>query len=140
VDPTLVFTTLKELAGLAKKANQIELTQKVIDLQTLVMTLVQDQWDLQKDAEKLRREKADLEKDSELAGRLQFKNNAYWIDGSTAEENGPICSACWDGDRKLVRMVRFPDNVGHCNRCDKNARYGRSAHDEGSRRSIMDGW
>jgi hypothetical protein len=37
-----------------------------------------------------------------------------------------------------VRMVRFPDNVGHCNRCDKNARYGPSAADHGGRRSVVD--
>lgn len=70
-----VVDTLKETIGLLQKVDNIDLYRRMLDLQTQVMALVEENQTLKQ----------------RLATRdeLTFDANAYW-----RGEEGPFCSAC----------------------------------------------
>ena len=80
-----VLDTLKEAVGLMQKVDNIELYKRMLELQSQVVTLVEENRALNERL--VTREK------------LSFSKNAYWLDDA-----GPFCSSCWDKEGKLVRL------------------------------------
>jgi hypothetical protein len=77
--------TLKETIGLIQKVDNIDLYRRMLDLQTQVHALIDENRALK---ETLSRREG-----------LTFSKNAYWMG-----EDGPFCSPCWDGKATLVRL------------------------------------
>ena len=81
-----VVDTLKETIGLIQKVDNIDLYRQMLDLQTQVMSLLE--------------ENKSLRTTLETRATLTFKSDAYWRDGN----EGPFCSRCWDDEKKLIRL------------------------------------
>ena len=80
---------IKETAKLIQKIDNLDLYKRILDLQSEVMELVDEN----------RRLKEELRVNTELT----FDKNAYWI-GTGKPREGPFCSCCWDGSGKLIRL------------------------------------
>ncbi len=89
--------TAKELAKLVQKLDNIEVVQKVIELQGDLM-------ELQERFQELLDENRDLKKKLEAPTELLFQDNMYWRAKGKEEQEGPFCTKCFDGDGKTVRM------------------------------------
>ena len=89
--------TAKELVKLAQKLDNIEIIQKVIELQSDLM-------ELQGTVQELRDENRDLKKRLEAPTELLYQDNMYWRAKGEEEQEGPFCTKCFDGDEKTVRM------------------------------------
>ena len=94
--------TVKELAVLIQKLDNIELLKQVVSLQEQVYALVD--------------ENRSLKERLATRGKLSFRKNAYWLD-----DQGPFCSNCWDGTQKLVRMHLSKEFNPQCPRCTRMA-------------------
>lgn len=98
-----VLDSLKDVVTLVQKADNIDLTNKIIALQTDVLAVYEENRTLR---DGLLAAKAALEQKA----RMQFEKDAYWMGDGRTESDGPYCPRCFDVDGKSVRMVlRFND-------------------------------
>ncbi len=94
--------TLKETIGLIQKIDNLELYRQMIDLQTQVFDLVE--------------ENRSLKERLSTRETLTFRANAYW-----AGEDGPFCSSCWDSKFQLVRLHSQKGFYPSCPVCKSRA-------------------
>jgi hypothetical protein len=80
-----IIDTLKETASLLQKVDNIDLYRKMLELQTQVFALVE--------------ENRALKEQLAVRGELRYERNAYW-----RKDDGPFCAPCWDKDAKLIRV------------------------------------
>lgn len=106
-----IIDTFKDVFTLVQKADNIELTNKIIALQTDVLAVFEENRTL--------KEKVRLLDDAlELKVKMQFDKDAYWMGDGRTEKDGPYCSRCYDVDRKTVRMgLRF-NHYFRCTQCE----------------------
>lgn len=97
-----VIDTMKEVAGLIQKMDNLDLMRRVVELQEQVFELVNENRTLKE----------------RLATREQvtFSKNAYW-----KGTDGPFCSRCLDGEGVLVRLHLQKGYKPHCPKCDTYA-------------------
>lgn len=76
----------------ARKANNADLLLRIAEAQTAAA-------DVQIEVARLKDENRQLKEQADLQGKLNFRNNAYYL-----ENDGPFCSSCWDANRKLVHV------------------------------------
>lgn len=92
----MIYSDLRQLVldakNLATGITDMELKSKINEI-------INAMYELQDENRDLREENHELKNAQRLTARLDFRDNAYY-DG----EVGPYCSACWDGNNKLVRM------------------------------------
>lgn len=103
--------TAKELVKLAQKLDNIEIVQKVIELQSDLM-------ELQGTVQELRDENRDLKKQLEAPAELIFNNDMYWR-SIGAGNPGPFCTPCHDSQGKLVHMHGDNRQGYRCPACGK---------------------
>jgi hypothetical protein len=117
------------LRNLLKQSDQLpvnEILARIIEMQELIadgrMAIIDLQEQLvEKDslAQSLSIELQKLRDTSALNNKLVSDGCAYWFPEKQAPRDGPFCLACWDVDRKLVRL-RFEyegewiDSPGRC--------------------------
>jgi len=66
----------------------------------------------------LTEENAELKRLLLLEQSLSFENNFYWREcGPDGEVDGPYCSACWDGEQRLIRLHRYNGRFFGCPVC-----------------------
>lgn len=80
-----IVDTIKDTIGIVQKIDNIELYQKLIELQQQAWALV--------DENRLLTERLSTH------AALTVRDNAYWNG-----EDGPFCTRCWDGEYKLVHL------------------------------------
>ena len=90
--------TVKELAFMIQKLDNVELLKQLVSLQEQVYGLAEEN-------RALKERLATREK-------LTFKKKAYWLDNQ-----GPFCSNCWDADQKLIRLHVRRDFRPLCPQC-----------------------
>ena len=62
----------------------------------------------------------DLKQQISMKGKTQFKNPFYWVVNEDDDnEDGPYCQACYDKDKKYIRLYKYSDNWWEC-KCCKN--------------------
>lgn len=98
--------TVKGVSNLVKEIGDIELNRKIIDLQTEVYELIEENHRLKAMNEELLNVK-------KIEGNLIFKSNVYYLKNGT-EEKGPYCSTCWDKDKKLINMHENSYELYYC--------------------------
>lgn len=93
-----VIEDIKSIGNVLQKAGNIEVYSKIINIQTVIM-------DLQEQNNTLRKELLDIKSLNDIDENLIFENNMYFIykDNRSVRE-GPYCTRCWDENRKLVRL------------------------------------
>jgi hypothetical protein len=103
-----------EIMALLKKGATIEAQEKIMALREAVLTLEEENL-------ALRNELKALKESSNLADLMHFNGKIYVID-SDPKKNGQYCPACFDKDRKAIRLYSVPTaGIWICHVCD--ARY-----------------
>ena len=101
--------TAKEIAGLVQKYNDIELMRRIVELETEVFELVQQNREKDDTIEKIK-------KAMELKGKMICICSAYYqLDESGNRIAGPFCTNCFDNEyatRRLVSGFRPKDQEG----------------------------
>jgi hypothetical protein len=106
-----ILDTAKDVITLVQKADNLELVKQVLALQNDIMKMMEEN-------RGLRDEVRTLKEQLHTKESLVFRNNAYWLPKDDGTEEGPFCSACHDGDHKLVRMTKM--SIGYsCRVCAK---------------------
>jgi hypothetical protein len=107
-----IIETAKEIASTIQKIDNIELYRQIQNLQQEIQDLVDENSELRKRA----REAHDL---LTVQQQLEFDHNAYWRALEDGEKQGPFCSNCWDGHKKLIRMhISTDPDYATCPSCD----------------------
>jgi hypothetical protein len=113
--------TVRALANVVKEAGKIELYQKVLDLQQILLEAITDNTRLAAEnhalSERVRALEAELA--SQRAGAaLRFDGQVYWSGKPGDEGAGPFCPRCKDKDDKHVRMADRGNGFTCCVGCD----------------------
>jgi hypothetical protein len=115
-----MIETAKELAGLVKSLGNMELYQKVLELQTEMLELLNQKAQAERRSRELEREVDGLKQQQIIAKELNFEKNCYWRT-TDAEPRSPYCSRCWDVLKDLVRMLHHVNGVAVCASCKTQA-------------------
>lgn len=115
-----IIENAKDLAELIKKAGDVELYRKIVELEGEVIELTHENRSLK---EELRHR----DEHEALRQSLQHDGERYWLtrDGT---KDGPFCATCMDIDSKLVRMRKY-QTVNHstdyvCDYCGRHRSKG----------------
>src|SRR5579864_3565403 len=92
------ISTLKEISQLVKKYNDLELMGKIVNLQTEVFGLSQENLELKRKLE-TSREKAEQREKLQL--RRVGECNYYFMDGDEV----PFCPKCYEDKGKLAHLT-----------------------------------
>jgi hypothetical protein len=109
-----ILDTVKDVASLVQKADNIELYQKILELQIQIMGLLEDN-------HSLRSELRNRQERSRFENGLEFRNNMYWHRLGPDKVDGPFCSKCWDAAEKAVRLQRLTGGMMWCPHCERSA-------------------
>ncbi len=102
---------VKQVADLLKKAGEMDLYRKLVDLQGEIVNL---------SAEKLKteQENTELKKRLKLKQAMEFKFPYYYQDG----DRYPFCRHCWEAKEIAVHLNHPHTEDGkthrHCHNCD----------------------
>ena len=96
------YEAVKDAIGVADQLRNVELKQKMVDVQMECLKLAEDN-------ASLRQELIALREQVKLRQVMQFKDNAWWRDIGEGKTEGPFCPKCLDGDNKPVRMSDYSD-------------------------------
>lgn len=107
-----LYELAKDAVTLARQADNIELTQKILDLQSHAL-------EMQEENRRLRERVGELEAAARTDQGLESRDNAYW-----RGEKGPFCTACWDTRSQLVRLHESGSGRLACPSCKAVARGG----------------
>ena len=112
---TALGKTISDLIkGVGDRKLKIDLQQKVIELQGLVMETQNENIGLQAEVECLKAQAAARE----VPDGYELRDNAYWRDRQA------FCVRCLDEERKARRLVTLDKYMGHaqCPTCDAKYR------------------
>jgi len=116
VDIASALISIKTIAGIAKDAGRIEITQHVISLQQTMMALQAESAELAEQNHDLKTKIRELLDQLRMGDEFYFERNAYWR-GEGDEREGPFCSRCFDAEGKAVRMTQNSPGHGYCYNC-----------------------
>jgi regulator of replication initiation timing len=109
-----ILENAKDVAKAVHEINNLDLYQRVLNLHSDIIELVEEN-------NHLRAEVAELKKDIEIKGKLKpvmGRDSVYFLATERGEQDdGPFCPVCWDVDRKLVRAVPYGDGTHTCSYC-----------------------
>lgn len=105
------YSDLKEMfndaKNLATGANDLQLKNVLLEIQTAV-------YELQEENRDLRTELHEMKNDMLLSDELEYHNGVY------TKDNAVYCAVCWDKDNKLsrARFVNYKDDGTKAFSCD----------------------
>lgn len=106
-----ILDDVKSVASTIQQIDNIELYRQILNLQSEIMKLVEENNDL-------KRQIGSLEEKFAIREHLVYEKNAYWLPSSRGQKIGPLCSNCWDVGRQVVRMHFSADTgYGECPTC-----------------------
>lgn len=93
------YSDLKELLvdarNLAEGAHDLQLKEKLLDIQGLI-------YDLQDENRELRLKIEEMENNQFVSSEIEYKDDAYY-----RNDEGPYCTNCWDVKQKLIRLSKL---------------------------------
>jgi hypothetical protein len=102
---------VKSVASTIQKIDNIDLYRQILNLQSEIMQVVQENNELKAQLATLRQKFA-------IREQLVFDRNAYWLRADGSRMDGPFCSNCWDVRQNTVRMYVDKDTgYGQCPTC-----------------------
>lgn len=87
---------VKDIAGLIRKFNDIDLNRRILELEEGVM-------DLTRDKRRAEDRIDELERGLKFKGEVVVKDGLYWVGN-----DGPYCTACRDAKKMAIRLKRLP--------------------------------
>ncbi len=114
---------VSEIMGLIKKGMTIEAQEKIMELREAVLEYREENLQLKKTI-------SELECQIDIEKCLKYEYPVYYkVDpDSSKNKDGPYCRACYDKDKKLIRLTIIDDRPTlsyHCNVC-KNMFFNKS--------------
>ena len=91
-----IIDDIKSIAKTIQQADNIELYQKILNVQGEALEVVEQN-------NKLRDENRELKEKLKIKENLKHERNSYWLE-SDGKNDGPFCSRCCDVDKNLVRL------------------------------------
>lgn len=110
-----VIGTVKQLADLAKKVGQMELYQRLVDLQATVVEREAENLKLSRANHDLQVRLEGLERQLQFSKSLTFRAPFYYGDGDEV----PYCPRCWESDHVAMHLVSMPWSGGTRYDCPK---------------------
>jgi hypothetical protein len=107
-----LLPTYKDIQELLKKGLTLEAQEKIMELREAALQLQEEKFALE---QRLR----DLEQAMVIRGELVREGNVYFRVREGGQKDGPYCLTCWDGDRKLINVMKFAHGQMLCGRCAK---------------------
>lgn len=113
---------LKDIIALSKGISNMELNNKILELQSTFYELNDENRDLRNELHELKNAKL-------TENKLEYRNGVY------SKDDGVFCGVCWDRDNKLVRarQTHNPDDQGNkvfqCDAC-KAWRFSNISYDD----------
>jgi hypothetical protein len=95
---------LKDAYQCAKKGNQADLVEKLMDARQAMLDLVEEKANIEIELNSAREKIAGLEKQLALVATIKFEHDAYWCERLDGTLEGPYSTRCWDKEKKLVRF------------------------------------
>jgi len=114
------IATLRGLAAVVKEAGKIDLYQKVLDLQQVLLEAINENTRLAADNNRLAEEKRSLERAIASHGAdqaFEFDGQVYWLGTPGEPANGPYCPRCKDKDNRRARMTDMGNGFTCCPTC-----------------------
>lgn len=105
---------LNDVIKIIKKSDNVELNEKILELQSKVYALLEEN-------QQLKNQVKNLEESINTNNNLVHRGNAYYIIENGIEK-GPYCVTCWDKDKKLVNLIRKTASVQECGVCKNKVR------------------
>ena len=109
-----VIDDAKSIASLIKKAGNMELYEKMINLRGEILHLEEENLQLKKDLKKLK-------KDQDIKNNTVYEKPYYWLKKGD-DKDGPYCQKCYDDDGKLIRLQGSGNGKWHCLSCNNYVR------------------
>ena len=110
-----ILETIKEVARIAKRVGDIELTNTIIELQGQLLDMQDTMVNLRQENETLKKENEDLKNQLETSKDVMlYKGFAY--NKKDKLNRGPFCLACWN-QRKTLNPVNKVSAVHMCSAC-----------------------
>jgi hypothetical protein len=100
-----IIDNAKEIATAVHEIKNLELYERVLNLNAGILEMVEEN-------RKLRIEIEDLNKKLQLQGRMNFKAPFYFQDGDST----PYCSSCWETKTQPIHVVTIWDSEGNIRR------------------------
>ncbi len=95
-----VVESMKDVAELVKKFNDIELNRHILNLENEVL-------DLSRDKRRLEEKVEELERTLRLRRELHFFEPFYWAKGDAT----PYCPSCWEAKTSAVHLLFGHDST-----------------------------
>ena len=104
-----IVETLKDVATLVQKTDNIELVKQVLALQGQAL-------EMQEDNRALRERIKELESTLNLAKALRFEAPFYFA----ADDKIPFCPRCWEADKRAIHLTSdWNGRRWECHQCNK---------------------
>ena len=113
-----LYDIIKDLKGLAKKHNDNEMVEKVIDIQEGFFEMREQIEGVKEENRQLREKIRELESCAELEKDLELVGGTY-IRLSEKEQGQThrYCAACWQNYKKLYPIIRTIGAARQCSNC-----------------------
>ncbi|MEX0830209.1 MAG: hypothetical protein WD032_08185 [Nitrospirales bacterium] len=103
-----ILENAKEIATLVKTLGNIDLQQKIVDLQGDIL-------DLTTHNQRLEEELRDVKKLLSLKGKMKWEKPVYRVEG----EEDPYCPQCWEVNQLQVHVKSWKGIEWYCHNCGK---------------------
>lgn len=118
-----ILDDIKSVIGIIQKVDNIDLYQKILDIQRQALNLVDEN-------RKVEEEKSSLEKQLDISDRLVFSTSesAYMLRTNELPD-GPFCTRCYDVDKKIVRLHHgLVEDVLECPHCERTVHINKDSY------------
>jgi hypothetical protein len=89
-----IVTDTKEIVSIIQKLGNMELYQKILDLQSEILEITEEN-------NSLKRELTQAKEQLEIKEKMIFKKPFWYMDG----DNTPFCPHCWENERKTIHLI-----------------------------------
>jgi len=125
---TALFTSVKTATDIAKMLKDAHLSLEKAELKMqiaeLISALAEAKINISEVQDAIRRKDDEIRKlkqDLEIEDALEWDPPYYWIKKGDSKD-GPFCQCCYDNNKKLVRLIEYPQEKGswECSVCGKH--------------------
>lgn len=118
------YDILKDLAKMAKEAENQEMASKVVEIQEKFFDIREEMEEIKEENRNLKETIARMHNDEEIEKDLELTPGGYYIRKSEKEQGKNIiyCAACWQNLHKLMPFTRTMASMMQCSNCHHSVR------------------
>jgi predicted RNase H-like nuclease (RuvC/YqgF family) len=118
------YDILKDLAKMAKEAENQEMASKVVDIQEKFFDIREEMEEIKEENRNLKDTIARMHNDEKLEKDLELTTSGYYIRKTEKEQGKNIkyCAACWQNLHKLMPFTRNSSSAIQCSNCHHSFR------------------